>query len=136
MLGLVEVNLDEPIVLYRVTTLDNFFGDILSHLGFLFNFSDSINEQIAGAGSGGSGKSAVTDIGGILTSYEAGQTESGMPQWSFGLGLSSLTDGGARFFNAFTLCGRGECPAGHELYGHDAGHERDLVETYRGPRLQ
>lgn len=93
VLGLVEVNLDEPIVLYRVTTLDNFFGDILSHLGFLFNFSDSINEQIAGAGSGGSGKSAVTDIGGILTSYEAGQTESGMPQWSFGLDLSSLTDG-------------------------------------------
>ena len=92
VLGLVEVNLDEPIVLYRVTTLDNFFGDILSHLGFLFNFSDSINEQIAGAGSGGSGKSAVTDIGGILTSYEAGQTESGMPQWSFGLDLSSLTD--------------------------------------------
>ena len=93
VLGLVEVNLDEPIVLYRVTTLDNFFGDILSHLGFLFNFSDSINEQISGAGSGGSGKSAVTDIGGILTSYEAGQTESGMPQWSFGLDLSSLTDG-------------------------------------------
>ena len=27
---------------YRVTTLDNFFGDILSHLTYLFSFNDFV----------------------------------------------------------------------------------------------
>ncbi len=73
---------------YRVTTLDNFFGDILSHLTYLFSFNDFVAGFIPTEESGGS--SSVTDIGNILTSYKF--TDGAAQEWEIGLNLSSLTD--------------------------------------------
>ena len=73
---------------YRVTTLDNFFGDILSHLTYLFSFNDFVAGFIPTEESGGS--SSVTDIGNILTSYKF--TDGATQEWEIGLNLSSLTD--------------------------------------------
>ncbi len=73
---------------YRVTTLDNFFGDILSHLTYLFSFNDFVAGFITTEESGGS--SSVTDIGNILTSYKF--TDGAAQEWEIGLNLSSLTD--------------------------------------------
>ena len=73
---------------YRVTTLDNFFGDILSHLTYLFSFNDFVAGFIKTEESGGS--SSVTDIGNILTSYKF--TDGAAQEWEIGLNLSSLTD--------------------------------------------
>ena len=73
---------------YRVTTLDNFFGDILSHLTYLFSFNDFVAGFIPTEESGGS--SSVTDIGNILTSYKF--TDGAVQEWEIGLNLSSLTD--------------------------------------------
>lgn len=75
-------------VIYRVSTLGNFFGDFLSHLGFLFNFSDLVNNSITGGGSGDA--SAAWDIGNILTSYS--YSGEGAPAWTFGLNLSAVTN--------------------------------------------
>ena len=73
---------------YRVTTLDNFFGDILSHLTYLFSFNDFVAGFIPTEESGGS--SSVADIGNILTSYKF--TDGAAQEWEIGLNLSSLTD--------------------------------------------
>ena len=80
--------LAKPIVLYRVSTLDNFLGDILSHLSFMFNFGSTIANQIPSEPSASTGGA---DAGEILTSFA--YDGSNGQKWSVGLNLSSLTDG-------------------------------------------
>ena len=77
---------------YRVTTLDNFFGDFLKHLTFLFNFKDLVAGLIPTDPSGGS--AAVTDIGSILTSfnYNGAASEGWAQQWKIGVNVGSFTD--------------------------------------------
>ena len=79
---------------YRVTTLDNFFGDMLEHLPYLLS-SDAIGSMIPSDSEGSSSDGTVTDIGSILTSYEYSTPTDGdwRQQWKIGLELGSLTDG-------------------------------------------
>lgn len=78
---------------YRVTTLDNFFGDILSHLSYLLSFGDAISNVIPTSPEG-TGSASSTDIGNVLTSYSYNAAAEGdwPQQWTIGLNLSSVTD--------------------------------------------
>lgn len=79
---------------YRVAPLDNFFGDMLGHLPYLLS-SDAIGSMIPSDSKGSGGDGTVTDIGGILTSYEYSTPTNGdwRQQWKIALQLGSLTDG-------------------------------------------
>ena len=78
---------------YRVTTLDNFFGDFLKHINFLFNFKSLIANNIPTEPTGSAG--GVTDIGSILTSfsYDGAASEGWPQQWTLGANLGTFTDG-------------------------------------------
>lgn len=78
---------------YRVTTLDNFFGDFLKHINFLFNFNSLIANNIPTEPTGSAG--GVTDIGSILTSfsYDGAASEGWPQQWTLGANLGTFTDG-------------------------------------------
>lgn len=90
----IEKQLDEPEVIFRAMTLDSFLSGMLEQIPFMFNFSDSISEQITGSGSGsGSDPAAVTDIGDVLLSVAYSAAEDGSQAWTLGIGLGALTGG-------------------------------------------
>ena len=145
----IERQLDAPIVLYRAMPLDNFFGGILGQLGFLFNFSDAINDQIVGGGSGSTYDGSVTDIGSILTSFS--YAEGDAAKWTFGLDLSSVTDGvlsdaslslnagadgilqGLDFSASLSvLTLRAELVYTNPGASMESGHEQDITENVAG----
>ena len=90
----IEKQLDEPEVILRAMTLDSFLSGMLEQIPFMFNFSDSISEQITGSGSGsGSDPAAVTDIGDVLLSVAYSASKDGSQAWTLGIGLGALTGG-------------------------------------------
>ena len=84
----IESQLDEPIVIYRAMSVDEFIGSMLDQVGFIFNFSDGIKDKMTGGSGGG-----VKDIGSVLVSFGHSVSADGSQTWTIGLDLSSLTDG-------------------------------------------
>ncbi len=104
LISYTEKELENPIVLYRVTTLENFGRDILDHVKFLFNFGSLINDLLpsgdSGSGDGGEPAPAAPapDFGAQVEQYisaysfAAGGEEKG-DSWTVTVNGGALADG-------------------------------------------
>lgn len=95
-----EVDLVPPYTLYRVTTLGNFMGDILDHMIFLFNFTDTIVDLIKNNSGGGSTEPAPAekeDYGAQLTKYLKAylysKAEDGSESWNITINGDAIASG-------------------------------------------
>ncbi len=88
---------DTPITIYRVTTLDNFFTDILKHLGYLLNLTETIQNQIDKTEPAQPQDTTSTDYGSLVSKYLSGYScthqEGGKDTWTVKMNGNELTDG-------------------------------------------
>ena len=103
--GIVEEQLDKPIIKFREMTTDAFLADITNQMVFIFNFGSLVRDELGGS-TGGSSSTSTADVGGILTSLAYSSAAEGSAEWTLGLGLSALT-GGALSDASVTLSAEG-----------------------------